>query len=265
MQANKGFTLIELMIGIVLNVMLSMGAVHVFVLVKQAWLTQQGIHKIQENARIIQIYFDKALQDAGQLHCNRIHEGLRTWIAPTVNENAFGIDNIIRLVSFSSLKETKLLTPSFFERLKPDTSIIWLISFEAIENLTDTQNKILSFSDCATLHIFKHVKSNTEIQPFSIKTWLFQNGVPWIPNGELGVLNSRLYYIGRTNREINHRPVYALYMTDLNGYTQELVEGVQAMHISIEGKNKLKMSLLLDSVQTKVMQKEWLITWDLNL
>lgn len=247
MQTDNGFTLLELLIALALNLVLSMSAIHALLLIKQAWMTQQGIHKIQENARSIQIYFDNVLQSAGRLSCNRIHAGLTTWIAPTVDKQIWGVAaDVVRLVTPLTLQQNQWLNSSFFERLISSSSILWIISSDPIAKPVDKSNQVLLLSDCATLHIFKNIEEPRRI-----------------PNAELAVLNSRLYYVGRTKRNINQRPIYALYMTDFNGYTQELFEGVQAMEIGLNH-SKMNMSVLLDSTQNKALQKWWYFEWNLK-
>ena len=66
---------------------------------------------------------------------------------------------------------------------------------------------------------------------------------------EVGVLSSNLFYVGDTGRvNANGHPIEALYCTDLNDRTMELIEGVEFLQVSYGLKENIHQFLSADKV-----------------
>ena len=78
-------------------------------------------------------------------------------------------------------------------------------------------------------------------------------------NVELRKLEVNTYYIADTGRKsIKREPVFALYVKNINHYKQELVEGIQRMHIEND-KSGVSIELLVNSLNSFLLEKKWFI------
>lgn len=69
MSKNAGFSLIELMVAMVLSIILLAGVIDIYINTKQTYNTQEGLSRIQENARFVMGRLTRELSTAGYLGC----------------------------------------------------------------------------------------------------------------------------------------------------------------------------------------------------
>lgn len=68
-RSQAGLSLVELMVAIALGLFLTWGAIQAFLLGKQTYVMQQGLSRIQENARMAQELIGFDVRDAGNYGC----------------------------------------------------------------------------------------------------------------------------------------------------------------------------------------------------
>ncbi|HEY7886274.1 MAG TPA: prepilin-type N-terminal cleavage/methylation domain-containing protein, partial [Cellvibrionaceae bacterium] len=68
-QAQRGFSLVELMIAITIGLVLMTGVVQMFLSSKTVFSTQQGISRIQETGRMAMEFMAKDIREAGYQGC----------------------------------------------------------------------------------------------------------------------------------------------------------------------------------------------------
>lgn len=76
---QKGFTIIEAMIGIALGITLVAGIIQVVLASKQSYSTQQAVARVQENGRMAVEYISREARNAGYMGCmtgNDIESGV---------------------------------------------------------------------------------------------------------------------------------------------------------------------------------------------
>ncbi|NVJ66057.1 MAG: PilW family protein [Gammaproteobacteria bacterium] len=70
MKKQKGYTLIEYMVAIVIGLILLSGFSYVFLGMKQSFNTQSGLSEVQENGRFAMYFLTNELQNAGYVAVN---------------------------------------------------------------------------------------------------------------------------------------------------------------------------------------------------
>lgn len=253
---EKGFTLLEIVIAMSLNVILLFGAIQTVIILKKEWLYHQALNRIQENARHLYLLLDEILSTAGRLSCKRIDRIQFKEVSPLIDGVKIGLYNApIQIVKIKDLQSNPYLSKSFYQRLQPNSDILWIVGSKVPKNINSTLNRVLIIDDCLKMIAIINENDKTVEQvhvPFKYTNFR--------------LLQSKLYYVGRTKRLIDNLPVYALYSTDMNGITQELIEGVESMKITSDQSksNKLRIDFVLSSVSATFIRKNWTMEWHLD-
>lgn len=255
LNKERGVTLIELIISMGLGLIVATSSLQVFLTFKQVFMTQQALSRIQENARIMSDILGKSVNEAGNLGCNAFREDMSFHIAPDIDPQFYGLYPHQRLLGITRdfLQNTLQLDKRILQRAIPDSDFLWINSvkkqYPLIEGTMGEYGYILfqgspklkggeviAISDCSHVDFIKaqgleHTKNqNISKLSFSNKFLLskyFQAG------STIGVLNSTIYYIGKSGRtNANGNPICALYSTDVNGRTYELIEGAEYLQIN---------------------------------
>ncbi len=289
----KGVTLVELMISLVLGVVLSSACIQAFLTTKQLFIKQNAIARIQENARVIAIVLGEAIEASGSLGCTTFAQEHSIAIANNINAQEMLLLPRSRVLGIA---QESILPQLILARISPQSNLVAIKSVDKLQpviSIDPKQNmvtikgkfdyekdKIMVISDCAHSVFAKakavsHQKGKTFISFASLTNELEQ--LSFSKNITIGELASQLYYIGNTHRvNSNGQQVDALYMSDFNGRTLELVEGVEQMKIlyGVSDGNKIhyvtqenvsdwlaivkvRVSLLLTSIEdTLVINKQ---------
>ncbi|MBS0288319.1 MAG: PilW family protein [Proteobacteria bacterium] len=287
-RKNNGVSLIELIISMALGVGLIAASLQAFLVTKQVFIKQNAIARIQENARIIHFILGRAIAASGNLGCNAFSPDLSI-----VNLSEVQSDNIMLMppvklmgVKYSELQNHHFLSQKTKNRIKPNTDILLIkgvkepVPISSIDyalksiklngTLKVKPNQLLAMSDCAQV-IFARALSSEQLKGNSqilFKAPVNQQHDGLLHHGMVGLFSSQLFYIGDTGRlNANGAKIEALYTTDLNGRTLELVEGVEQMNISYGiahetvtyvpqeqvsdwfAVSKVRISLLLNSIE----------------
>lgn len=67
--AYRGFTLIEMMVAIVIGMLLLLGLSQIFLASRNSYRLQEGLSRVQENARLIDSYLEENVRMAGYMGC----------------------------------------------------------------------------------------------------------------------------------------------------------------------------------------------------
>lgn len=250
----QGVTLIELMVALTLGTLLMIASQQLFLTIRQILLRQTALARIQENGRVIETVLGNAIKQAGNIGCNAFSNEMLLQITSGIDEKHYGLDKKFKLIGLaqSELAQNILKPRSTHNRLKPGNDILWVNSVKHhfkirkkesnsnsiyIEGEGELKpNQIVLLSDCTHAKVLM-IKSIDENYNSQIKKVTFLNTGLNLrgfqkSSLELAVFSSTLFYIGKTLRNnLSGDPIYALYSTDLNGRTIELVEGVEAMKI----------------------------------
>jgi type IV pilus assembly protein PilW len=270
MQRECGLTLVELLVSLLLSAMIASMLISVFLLIQKSALTQQALFQIQVNARTIDYLLGKALRNSGVIGCQHLH----TQINISTEEGASLVDyGLFAKQGFKGIKLSELPktlgTSRVSNRAVEASDLLWLQSIEPLTNRKAIkEGTVLIASDCQYASVFR---------------WREKYLLP--ADRMINRLTLTIYYIGKTKRtNANNKPIYALYSTDLNGRTLELVEGVEQLVFSyghlkndqmiyqaaqeIEDWNSIisvRLKALLNSVEENepIIKKWWNFEWPL--
>lgn len=210
---SQGMTLVELMITLLLSSMLAIMILNTFLFIKRSVLTQQALVRLQVNARTLDYLLGKALRNSGVFGCRKLQAQDRPFLEIDIPCSK-GVLGILPQQLPKHFKGTERV----LRRYKKESDMLWLQSSKPYLSTTNLRSgTILAISDCKDLTFFRKCEDAVSVvkAPF-----------------QLSVLTSTVYYVGDTRRKnTKGKTIYALYATDFNGRTLELVEGVEKLEI----------------------------------
>lgn len=311
-QYAKGVSLVELLVSLSLGLILTTGAIQAFIHLKNLTRYQQGLTRIQENIQAASQILGPVIRSSGKFGCVRLTETLSTKVWDEANIGLYGLGQGQSLVGTNKdvLVKNSLVRQSVLRRMESNSDVLWVRMAEDIYPVTKTiepfakqisvigsprfwKDDLLFIGDCQSIHFFllrkdsvKLPKTNQTMLSISSHHGMTKFSKVYDSPAVVGKVGSILYYIGQTTRKnAQGEPVYALYKTDLNGRTAELIEGVDAMQLTFGLLEKGKIvyvpfkaiqdgsqvvsvqvglrfnSIEPATVQGKVMQKWWSHEW----
>lgn len=268
----QGMTLVELMISLVISSMLSIMMINTFLLIKRSVLTQQALVRLQVNARTLDYLLGKALRNSGVFGCYKLHSHSVIKVEQDVDLPLYGFHHSKGILGIAAhqLPSNYFGSNRVLKRYKNDSELLWIQSGHNTSISRLKKGSILVMSDCSQLSILRMQNDNLPViqEPLS-----------------LSVLSSTIYYIGDTHRKNSKgNVVYALYSTDFNGRTLELIEGIEKIEMSygsfIEGELvyqnsqevsdwyaivSVRLNALLTTIEETepIIKKWWYYEWPL--
>lgn len=252
-----GFTITEMLIGLCLGALLTASVIHIFLSIKQTTIYQQGLSRIQENMQASSILLGRWFRGAGDYGCNRLDEQMTLhWIGSETADIDFNRQHSVYPTTIEQLSRNPKISSSTIARIKKNSDIIVVQRIHQLHRLHDyvdgynakisvlgqpsyKKDDIIFLADCQNIDVLKIAK-DVIINPQSATTDIYIHirdnqqtlSKVYPPNAFVGKLESELIYIGQTiRRNQKGMPIFALYATDLNGRTLELVEGVEEMNL----------------------------------
>lgn len=259
----QGMSLVELLIALALSVMLSSMMIHAFLVIKKSVLTQQALERLKVNARSIDYLLGKAIRNSGAMGCQRLGRDLLI----SGLTQPYGVKGVMP----SDLKKAAG-GKRVLQRAVLQSDLLWLQSAEplALNQRPLKPGTLLVHSDCQRVIFFR---------------WNGSSPNEMLYSSTMKRLASTVYYVGKS-QHINAKgdPIYALYSTDFNGRTLELVEGVEKLEFTYgTWKNgqfvyqkaeevedwfalvSVRLKALLNSVEENdpIVKKWWSFEWPL--
>lgn len=263
---HRGFSLIELMIALALSLILSLAFIQTILIVKNIYKKQEGLARIQENARSVHHIIGDAISRMGAIGCNRMSDEIGVVIRPGVNTERLG------LLPFGGLTTTHsdTLWIKYTQKGYPlaQASTGERGSFVIRGTPHWKENRVLILADCRHAEIFRLTEKTKVIKGgLTEVAFKYPNTHKYDTSAQMARLRSVLFYVAKTSRVNQYdEPIFALYTKDYNGKTQERVEGVEAMKMEYQPK-KIQIKFLLSSVEPvkseqgeSVLRQWW--TWE---
>jgi type IV pilus assembly protein PilW len=268
-RRQRGLTLVELMVALVLAMLVMTGVIQLFIGNKKTYRAQDGLARIQESGRFAVFLMSKDLRSGGNLGCSGPGEMKIRSVAANVPaelqpasdgsyQTVAGQDNVsgtIALPSGASITPVAGSDIINIRGLSPSAGIRYVSGKMTASNvdiplghgnLTIGETDVLYVSDCAQGDIFRasngvpagdagplqHGTSGTDADgnTFAINTTTSLS-YAYGEDAIIGRLRSNWYYVGQTGRTYEGQPVSALYRVDMVGNVDELLEGVEDMQI----------------------------------
>lgn len=258
MTRIAGFTLTEIMITLVIGSILLAALMQLFLNMKQVNQYQQGMARLQENMQTASILFGQWIRGAGDYGCNRFDETVQISVSSDIDSRHYGLirQQPIQVVSPDVLQTLPQISAHAHKRYKFGTDMIFISHVPAFFNLQDytqghqgdfivngapnfKQGDVLIVTDCQNMDVVKAAKEpSTFRKDSSVVTYQRRDASAqlsklYAPQAKVGKLESEILYVADTYRKNQAGdPVWALYATDINGQTLELIEGVEDLRIA---------------------------------
>lgn len=252
--AQRGLSLVELLVAIALGLFLSWGAVQAFLSGKLVYSTQEALSRMQENARLVQEFFAFDLRNAGNYGCvtgEYVSSGPGSNFLPNKTKEEYNFGNsvfAVNNVSGAASGDMNLLT-ALDPAPKAGTDILVVhtatdlgLHVAALPLPTAAQVKtynlglkvtdVLSISDCTKNIIFIPTSvSNSG----TITTINYAFPYPPVVGSSIRKLDTSIYYVGvNPDLTVNpggHASLYRRMLDDAK--SQELLQGVEDMQLEL--------------------------------
>lgn len=148
-HAQRGFTLVELMIAMLLGLILSAGVIQIFISSKQSYRMQDGLARMQENARFSMDFLTREIRMAGFTGCYNDGPGSIENILNDQTNYGWNINNLLQgHEATTSSSWSPALDASLVGSVLAETDVI------AIRRMASNGVKLTSpYSDSAQLFI----------------------------------------------------------------------------------------------------------------
>jgi len=245
----SGMILMELMLAAALGLLIVSAILKIYLVSQQSFRLQTSINQIQDNAKIAIKILSSEIHLAGYIGCPKLTD-----------------DFPLVAITYPLTVKNKLIgTPTSITARHASLNNVALIKsmsnrsmLEVSDQIHFKKNNILIVSDC------KHVEI------FQIKNIIYSHGVERIiPATPLHYLFKSYAEVARY--EVNHffvsstkrndaygKPIYGLYVKDLQGNTVRLVEGINALNIQYIMNQTLISAIKIDfEVASTPLRKIW--------
>lgn len=258
---------------------------------------QDGLMRINNNMQAASFFLGQAIRGAGHYGCTPLTQEAILSADPSLPIEQLGLNRqtAVSTLTYEALAKNTLVNQSVLSRVDPESDILWLrgvyqfyaiADFEAgVDNTVFMigqpnfkHRDILVLSDCQSIDILEVAQeaaifSNDRAKiHFRVPTQ--QQGLSKLypPSAKIGKLSSQLIYVGYTGRSNQaNQAIKGLYVTDLNGRTLELIEGVERLEVKLccekdsrdainrdndqaQPIQSVRLNILLDSVEEALLE-----------
>ncbi|TWI54330.1 type IV pilus assembly protein PilW [Pseudomonas duriflava] len=264
LKRNKGFGLVELMIGLVLSLVIGAAVVQLFLSSKTTYRVQDAMARIQENGRFAVGFLARDIRMAGYMGCGNIDQISINVIAepPPIDaanplgQIVSGSNNVPASNNFNALAGTDIIT--LRRASSAGTKLVGNMSTDnANIQIEDNSLGLISgdtlfLSDCTSADIFRATNVSSSGKKVTIAHASNMNSdnklsKAYGSDAELMAFEAITYFIRDTGRKTSSGdPIRALWVqrqfanrSDASAAAAELVEGVENMQIEygMEGEN----------------------------
>ena len=256
---QSGFSLVELMVGMILGLFLVLGIGQVFVSNNKTFHTQEGMAKIQEGGRFAMQHISSAVRSAGYFGCAGLNskvvyhviadpapDGLNTITtdAPIEGQNDVSSGTTIggkTLVTNSDTLTLRGAGAGGMDFTGAEVSPSDDVPIASGGNETFKEEDYVLITDCSVADLFRvtaatttSIEHNTDCDT-SGDTCNKSSNLSKLYGADAIVVRpfSTTFFVadsGRTNSQGN--AVMSLYLTDTSGAVSELVEGVSMLQVT---------------------------------
>lgn len=258
MHKQRGVSLIELMVAMLIGLLLTAAIIQMFVGSRVTYSMQSELAKLQENARFAIGYITKDLRSAGYFGCRQF-DPAKDNVENNLNvhdDSPYSGDEWLEVLVFTDggdAVDDDSLPPSDRINVKYlDTTAVCNVDTSTATQLqcgsdhTFVKGEVLAVSDCRHMSIFQmtgeektsnidHAVNSADSEgafiPGNASEKLSFNN--WKPNAVVQRFLSQSYFVEDNdfNQPALHRSALGLAATRIGMMDQELVEGVENMQI----------------------------------
>ncbi len=261
LHAERGVTLIELLIASVLGLFLVMGTYSIYFTNKKTFEFADGLARLQENARVIVERLNHDVRMAGYIGCSRLPD---VFIKP-LGTISLAEDTAIIGWHGGKAHTSFVLPPQIAKRTVRDSDILLVQEMDPDTADVTNINVAGDAISIAGKMDFKKgdvlmIASCQHVDFIRVEKISFRGGATTIytsqdspkllapdyqENSQIGYLLSLFYYVAKTTRKNKEGDaVFALYSQDANSpKPSELVDGVENMQLSFAVLNSGQQNL----------------------
>lgn len=257
---QRGFTIVEILIALALGVLLSSALVQTFSTTHTLSSMESALSRVQETGRFTLETLARDIRMAGYHGCADPNDVDVTVMAEKLKgSGAFAFES---LQGFETDPTSGNFAPALpaghdLENIEGDArpgSDVISVTFANTSGVTLTaptgqsanikvpeipagvkKGSFAMISDCKSAHLFEvtnEPKNFTITHGGNVNDPHNSLDPPYMAGAQLMTYESRTYYVADTGRNTaSGAPVYALYVRDLNGISQEILEGVETLQI----------------------------------
>lgn len=256
---QKGFSLIELMIAMMLGIFITGGVIQLFINSKQSYRVQENLSRLQENGRFAMNFIRHDIRMAGYMGCSASTRRLKNTLNDTtsfnydfnkalVGFNATGTDNWTPTLDTGipePLTDRDIITikgilgsgvdiigqPNVTADCN-DSAANHAANLKVVNNVYFDDDDIVLAGNCENMAIFQISQFNSgEVVVHNTGAGLPGNatkdlGACFAGNGKLYKLSTRTYYIRN-----NPQDIATLYRKDGTKNAEQMVEGIEDMQV----------------------------------
>lgn len=258
---------------------------------------QDGLMRINNNMQAASFFLGQAIRGAGQYGCTPLTQEAIFSAAPSLPIEQLGLNrySAVSTLTYEALAKNTLVNQSVLHRVDPESDILWLrgvyqfypiADYEAgVDNTVSIigqpnfkHKDIIVLSDCQSMDILEVAQEaaifSGDQAKIHIRASTQQTGLSKLypPSAKIGKLSSQLIYVGYTGRSNQaNQAIKGLYVTDLNGRTLELIEGVEHLEVKLccekvncdavsqennqeKSIQAVRLNILLDSVEEALLE-----------
>ncbi len=249
---QQGFSIVEFMIAIALGMLIIATVGQIYLSNRTSNNIQEGLARLQENARYANYMLAKDLRMAGYQGCGQNNNMEVSNLVPSQPKLS---EFDIPLKGYDGNGSTfSPALPSYLSGLADNRSDVLEIRMASSlgvnlrSDMNQTNNPVLVYdrlglqagdivmiTDCSVADIFvAGSNSNATAITHTVANNLSNNlSIPYLTSAQVMRFLYFAYYIkntGRTNS--NGEPIYSLYRLNINGNEEEIAEGVERMEVS---------------------------------
>jgi hypothetical protein len=242
-SSYSGITILEFMLAMLISLLLFSILGMIYLAIEKNTAAQIAYRMIQENGRVATQLLVRNLHRAGQIGCARLTADfpITNYLNYTVSPDnkIIGTDAMLTIRGGSEVSGF-LLQPMI------TTSVLY-----ASTTVHFSPGDMAIISDCQTAEIFKIKmieKINQQTQKIILQTPLHKQ---YGNQSELRHFEINTYYVATTQRiDSTGAVIYALYLKNHNNHRTELVEGIDAIHLTYDViKDGQLVTLTADKIQ----------------
>ena len=248
-RRQRGLTLVELLVALVIGLILMVGAAQLFVANKVTFKTQEGVSRIQENGRYAVQRIGRSARNAGYFGCAGpnleidviANNAPADFVPFNDNPGVDGLDNVAAGNIYNAAPNTDVLV------LRGSGLSGIGMTGAAMSNSDDVQivmttmniaqNDLLIINDCRLATMFRASAVDilggvTTVEHDATTNSSADFKMPL--QGDATVLHPyvHVYFVRDTGRDnASGHDIFALYRQDPSGVASELVEGVSDMQV----------------------------------
>lgn len=257
MIAQRGMSLVELMVALAIGTFLIAGVVQVFISNKSSERLETSLARLQENGRFALDLLTDDVYRAQYIGCNTrdsvitnmvtpaagfqgvrgYEKGASSWVPATLPTNLDAVKANVRAgTDVLRLQTGRSLAVTFTSNINAASS-----SVDINENpgCILKQGDRVMVSSCLTVHMFAITNDINTCTAGAAVSLEFDSSLnttttvnaPYNPASELMLYEESYWYVADTGRDNNGMDVYALYRKVGASAAEEMIEGVEALEV----------------------------------